>query len=101
VDVVMALALIHHLAISNNLPLPHVSKTFAGMAENLIIEFVPKEDSQVRRLLSSRDDIFDSYHKEGFLNAFLQDFDLREEIPVKGTERTVYWFSRKNSVSYD
>ena len=95
VDVTMALALIHHLAISNNLPLRYVSKTFAGMAENLIIEFVPKEDSQVKRLLSSRDDIFDSYHKEGFLNAFLQDFDLQEEFRVPGTERTIYWFAIK------
>lgn len=100
-DVVMALALIHHLAISNNLPLSYISKTFARMAANLIIEFVPKEDSQVKRLLSSRDDIFDTYHKEGFLHALLQDFDLQEEIHVEGTERTVFWFSRKNNFAIE
>jgi hypothetical protein len=71
------------------------------MAANLIIEFVPKEDSQVKRLLSSRDDIFDTYHKEGFLHAFLQDFDLQEEIRVEGTERTVFWFSRKNNFAIE
>lgn len=67
------------------------------MGENLIIEFVPKEDSQVKRLLSSRDDIFDTYHREGFLDAFLQNFELIQEFPVLGTERTVFWFSRKTS----
>lgn len=96
-DVIMALALIHHLAISNNLPLSYISKTLARMGENLIIEFVPKEDSQVKRLLSSRDDIFDTYHREGFLDAFLQNFELIQEFPVLGTERTVFWFSRKTS----
>ena len=91
-DVVMALALIHHLAISNNLPLDKISKTLAGMGKNLIIEFVPKQDSQVKRLLSSREDIFSDYHQQGFLDAFLQDFNLQKEIQVPGTERTIYWF---------
>jgi len=88
----MALALIHHLAISNNLPLDKISKTLAGMGKNLIIEFVPKQDSQVKRLLSSREDIFSDYHQQGFLDAFLQDFNLQKEIQVPGTERTIYWF---------
>ncbi len=71
-DLVMALALIHHLAISNNVPLERVAESFAGMGKWLIIEFVPKNDSQVQRLLSSRLDIFDHYTPDGFEECFNQ-----------------------------
>jgi len=72
VDLVMALALIHHLAISNNVPLLDVADYFADLGEYLIIEFVPKSDSQVKRLLASRLDIFPDYTLEGFKQAFTQ-----------------------------
>ena len=57
VDLAFALALIHHLAISNNVPLARVADFFVDICKALIIEFVPKRDSQVRRLLASRADI--------------------------------------------
>ncbi|MDA0093657.1 hypothetical protein OFR75_01135 [Brachyspira hyodysenteriae] len=53
-DVIMALALIHHLAISNNVPLTYIAEYFSSLAKYLIIEFVPKEDSQVHKLLLTR-----------------------------------------------
>ena len=55
---VLALALIHHLAISNNVPLDRLADFFASAGEHLIIEFVPKSDSQVQRLLATREDVF-------------------------------------------
>ena len=51
VDVGMALAIIHHIAISNNVPLVSVAEFFSDLCKLLIIEFVPKSDSQVKRLL--------------------------------------------------
>ncbi len=95
VDVVMALALIHHLAISNNLPLEDVSRLLASLGRYTIIEFVPKGDSQVERLLASRDDIFPNYTLEGFLQAFSRDFNVQEQVPVAGTSRTVFLLARK------
>ena len=53
-DTVMALALVHHLAIANNVPLDHVAAFLAQLGRNLVIEFVAKEDSQVERLLRNR-----------------------------------------------
>ena len=61
VDALLALALVHHLAISNNLPLERIAEYFSRVCHWLIIEFVPKSDSQVRRLLASRADIFPNY----------------------------------------
>lgn len=95
VDLLLALALIHHLAISNNVPLQDIAHTLASLGKNLIIEFVPKEDSQVKRLLASREDIFHNYTSEGFLQAFTHDFILQKQIPITGTCRTIYWFSQK------
>ena len=96
-DVALALALIHHLAIANNLPLGHVAQYFAQLSAHLIIEFVPKEDSQVRRLLATREDIFADYTHEGFEAAFSQVYDLIHKQPVPGTARSLYLMRRKSS----
>lgn len=98
VDCIFALALIHHLAISNNVPLTKISSYLASLGKHLIIEFVPKSDSQVKRLLSSREDVFDTYNIEGFEGAFSQNFVIREKVPVNDSERTIYWFEKKPSV---
>jgi len=90
VDLVMALALIHHLAISNNLPLINVANYLAELGEYLIVEFVPKSDSQVKRLLASRVDIFPEYTEHGFEAAFDQLFEILEKAPVLGSERSLY-----------
>ncbi|MHB0856857.1 MAG: methyltransferase domain-containing protein [Anaerolineae bacterium] len=90
VDTVLALALIHHLAISNNVPLGMVARFLKDICRSLIIEFVPKSDSQVRRLLSTRADIFDEYTQEGFERAFGDYFQVAEACQVRGSERTIY-----------
>jgi ribosomal protein L11 methylase PrmA len=89
-DLVLALALIHHLAISNNVPLERVAHFFARTGKWLVIEFVPKGDSQVKRLLATRPDIFPDYHLEGFLRAFSKHFKVVESRPVEGSERTLH-----------
>lgn len=94
-DLVMALAVIHHLAISNNLPMDKIAQYFAEFAPNLILEFVPKQDSQVQKLLATREDIFPDYTEEGCKKAFTKFFTLEKEEKVKGSKRTVYLFKRK------
>jgi hypothetical protein len=94
-DLVIALALIHHLAITNNLPLPLISSYFHDLAHWLIIEFVPKTDSQVERLLASREDIFDHYTQPNFENTFQQDFNIREVQKIQGSQRCLYLMESK------
>jgi hypothetical protein len=95
VDVVLALALIHHLAIANNVPLPRLADFFQQAGRWLVIEFVPKEDSQVQILLASREDIFPDYTQEGFEAAFKQFFEIRASTLVRETKRTLYLMERK------
>lgn len=93
-DVVLALALIHHLAIGNNVPLSDVASYFADLGEWLIIEFVPKDDSQVQRMLASREDIFDRYTKQDFERDFAEWFETYSAVTVPGTVRTLYLMRR-------
>jgi hypothetical protein len=89
-DLALALALVHHLAIAHNVPLARVADFFASIARALVIEFVPKEDSQVQRMLASREDIFDGYTREAFEQAFATRFHIEQAVPVRESQRVVY-----------
>lgn len=94
-DMVLALALIHHLAISNNVPFDKISTLFSKIGKHLVIEFISKNDSQVQKLLSTRDDIFSDYSLEKFLSAFSKDFLLMQRAKILDSERELFLFSRK------
>jgi hypothetical protein len=94
-DCIMALALIHHLAISNNVPFQKIASFFARLCrKTLIIEFVPKSDSQVQRLLRSRSDIFLNYDREHFERAFAEHFLIERVVSLEGSERMLYLMRR-------
>ena len=95
VDATLALALVHHMAISNNVPLSRVAEFFAHCGEWLIVEFVPKSDSQVQKLLRSRADIFSEYTQAGFEKAFGQWYTVKESSAVRDSERWLYLMCRK------
>ncbi len=95
IDLGMALALIHHIAISNNVPLTRCAALFSELCEKLIIEFVPKSDSQVKRLLATRQDIFPDYTETGFRSAFEKYFSIEKAVPIPGTERHLYLMVRR------
>lgn len=94
-DAIMALAIIHHLAIGRNLPLGNIAEFFASIGNHLIIEFVPKEDSKVQVLLASRKDIFPEYDIEHFEAAMEQYFKLVEKKPIAQTKRTLFLYKKK------
>jgi hypothetical protein len=59
-----------------------------------VIEFVPKADSQVQKLLVSREDIFPSYTREGFEAAFGHRFKIAEAVNVRESQRVLYLMER-------
>lgn len=89
-DMVLALAVIHHLAISNNVPLPQLAAFFSAQGKWLVIEFVPKSDTQVQKLLGSRRDIFPDYTRAGFEEAFSANFKIINAEAVRDSERILY-----------
>ncbi len=94
-DLALVLALVHHLAIAHNVPLPRIAEYLARLARGLVVEFVPKEDSQVQRMLASRADIFDDYTQEGFERAFSTCFAIEEVTRVRDAARTIYVMRRR------
>ncbi len=89
-DVVLALALVHHLAIGRNLPLDRLADFFADLAPVLIVEFVPKGDPMVDKLLATREDIFPTYTLDGFRTAFSRRFAIEAEAPIEGVTRVLF-----------
>lgn len=94
-DVILALALVHHLAISRNVPLPMVLDLFARLAPWAVVEFVPKDDPMVRRLLASRRDVFPDYGLDGFRAAAGERFEIVREEPVEDSPRTIFLLRRR------
>ncbi len=94
-DCIMALALVHHIAISNNVPLGKIADYFASLAEWLIIEFVPKSDQKVQTLLASRDDIFEQYSQNSFQAVFSEAYEIVRSTPIKCSDRIIYLMRRK------
>ena len=94
-DCLLALALVHHLAIGRNVPLERISAFFATLAPQLVIEFVPREDDMVRTLLATREDVFADYTIEHLRAAFAADWETVAEAPIPGTARTLFSFRRR------
>jgi hypothetical protein len=94
-DLVMALALVHHLAIGKNLPLPWIAQWLQVMSPWLLVEFVPKEDEKVKALLAHREDIFDAYDATHFRTAFSDHYDIIKEATVGNTNRTLFLMKRR------
>ncbi|KKQ52970.1 hypothetical protein A2865_02015 [Candidatus Woesebacteria bacterium RIFCSPHIGHO2_01_FULL_39_17] len=94
-DVALALALIHHFAITHNLPLSKIANFFKHICKWLIIEFVPKGDFQIKRLLLNREDIFSEYNQENFEKEFSNFFYIRKKIRIYNSERVMYLMKRK------
>ena len=93
-DVVFALAIIHHISISNNIPFEKIAEFFASITTNLIIEFVPKSDSQIQKMLLTREDIFNKYTQENFEKEMLEYFSIQEIFKIDDSKRIIYYFKR-------
>lgn len=97
-DVTMALALIHHITLSGNVPFEKSAAFFAKFSNNLIIEFPTREDSWVESLLVRKREFinhFDFYNKTNFENGYSTYFDLVKKEKVAGTKRILYLFKNK------
>lgn len=95
VDCVIAFALIHHLAISNNLPFSLIAEYFSSLGKYLIIEFVPKDDSKVKKLLQNREDIFFNYTQEKFEKDFEKFYKILDVEKIKESKRAIYLLEKR------
>jgi hypothetical protein len=94
-DLVLALALVHHLAFTGNQPLENLADFFSRLAPWLVIEFVPETDPQSRRLLAARRGIHHPYDRGHFEACFAKHFDLIISEPVSQSGRELYLMRRR------
>jgi len=94
-DLSMALALIHHLHITHHICFEQMAYLFQRQTQYLIIEFIPKTDTQVQKLLLNRPDIFDTYDIFHFEKAFKHFFELIDKENIYDSERILYFFKKK------
>ena len=94
-DAILALALVHHLAIARNVPLPMVVDLFADLAPWAIVEFVPKDDPMVQRLLATRRDVFPDYDLDGFRAAASSRFEIVHEARIADSTRVLFLLRRR------
>jgi len=94
-DLVMALALVHHLAIGNNVPWGRMADYFARLGGWLIVEWVPKDDPRVQGLLAHRRDVFDAYDRGSFEVAFGERYEILERAELPTLARALYLMRRK------
>ena len=95
-DLILALALIHHLAIGKNIPLEKLADFFSFTDRYLLIEFIPREDEKVQQLLADREDIFAGYNQNAFESAFSKYFQLLDKKRVNHSNRTIYLMKKNN-----
>jgi hypothetical protein len=94
VDLVLALAVIHHLAIGKNIPLIAISKFFSTLGKTLIVEFIPKTDEKISVMLTNRKDVFPNYTEEFFLKSFSSHFKVVKNEKIRESERKLYLMER-------
>ncbi len=89
-DLLLVLAVTHHLAIGNNVPLTSLASWLARLGRRAIVEFVPKADPMVAQMLRARADIFDDYTESGFQQALDPSFIIDERVPLAPSRRSLY-----------
>lgn len=94
-DAIIALAFIHHLAIAKNIPLHQLIDWLLAIAPTGVIEFIPKSDPTISKMLFFRDDIFIDYTESNFENLLQQKAILIKKSKISSTGRTLFWYQLK------
>jgi SAM-dependent methyltransferase len=89
-DLVLCLALIHHLAITSNIPVADLLDWFVELGGDLVIEFPTPEDPMVQRLLRNKEEPYADYCVEYFEDALGTRFDIRARLLLPSGTRVLY-----------
>ena len=95
-DLVMMLAVLHHILVQDRIPLRDVMKLAADLTTDaLIIEFVPPSDPLFRRIARGRDHLHTGLTEDTFENAAREFFGVELKEPLPETDRTLYLLKKK------
>ena len=89
----LALAFEHHLAIAKNIPLDQLVRWLLNIAPRGLIEFVPKNDETIKKMLLLKGDIFKDYNEENFKNLILRNAKIVSEKKISESGRKIFEYS--------
>jgi ribosomal protein L11 methylase PrmA len=93
-DLVLALALIHHVVIGANIPLAEFVQWLFDLGGDLVIEFVTREDPMVATLLRNKEDHYHDYHEDVFERTLAAKFQVVKRQSLGSGTRILYYAQR-------
>jgi SAM-dependent methyltransferase len=97
-DLVLCLALIHHVVITANIPLAEFIDWLAGLTDKLVIEYVSRRDDKVQTLLRNKEDKYQDYSRESLEANLVRHFDIKQRQDVNNGDRTLYLCVKQGGV---
>ena len=94
-NLIMCLALIHHIRIGSNIPCEIFLKYLSTLNSNVIIEFVNREDEMVKKLLTNKKEQYDDYNIESFKKSAQEFFTIKNSVEVKDGLRILFYLEPK------
>ena len=90
-DLLLCLALIHHVVISANVPMDEFISWLAELSQNLVIEYVARSDDKVKTLLRNKEDKYSDYSKESLEGALGRHYEIVRKQELESGNRYLYW----------
>lgn len=93
-DMLLCLALIHHVVISANVPMDEFTGWLAELSQNLVIEYVARSDDKVKTLLRNKEDKYSDYSRESLEGALGKRYEIVRMQELESGNRYLYWCRR-------
>jgi len=95
-DLVMMLAVVHHMLVQERIPLREIMRLAADLTtESLIVEFVPPDDKMFRRLTRGRDHLHKDLTTEKFTEISSEFFQIVRSEKLPDTKREIFLMTKK------
>ena len=96
-DIVLLLAVVHHLTVTARVPLPEVVSLAAGLTRDVVVvEYVGPEDHQFRRVCRGREQLYAGYGQPAWEEAWSREFSIEERTRLADSGRVLYWLRRQS-----
>lgn len=99
-DLVLMLAIVHHLIVQERIPLEHIAALASRLTTDLlIVEFISPKDPMFRKIARGRDELYEHICEEYFEKAFGEFFSIQNKVKIADSSRTLYLL--KSTVNHD
>jgi len=95
-DLLLCLALIHHVVITANVPLEEFVAWMSDLSDQLVIEYVARSDDKVETLLRNKEDKYSDYSRENLERELSRHYSIRKQLELESGNRFMYWCARSD-----